>query len=196
MSDLQRPAGAVPGRVPAVVVLDRDGVINEDSPDYIRSPAEWIPIPGSLEAIARLHRAGFVIVIATNQSGVGRGLFTIDTLWDIHRSMLAQIAAAGGYVQKIFFCLHTPEDGCDCRKPRPGLLYQAAEYLACGLDNMVFIGDSARDLEAARAAGVQSMLVRTGNGRRTEAELDASLLPPVYDDLLACSLALTGAKAG
>ena len=151
-----------------VIVLDRDGVINEDSPDYIKSPEEWHAIPGSLEAIAKLHQAGIAMVIATNQSGVGRGLFTLDRLWDIHRKMLAEVAAAGGYIIRIFFCLHGPDDGCDCRKPKPGLLYQAAEHLACGFDNMIVIGDSTRDLEAALAVGAKPLLVRTGKGRVTE----------------------------
>jgi D-glycero-D-manno-heptose 1,7-bisphosphate phosphatase len=152
----------------SVVVLDRDGVINEDSPDFIKTPAEWHAIPGSLEAIARLHQAGITVVVATNQSGVGRGLFTIDTLWDIHRKMLAEVSQAGGYIARIFFCLHGPDDNCDCRKPKPGLLYQAAEYLACGLQNMIVIGDSVRDLESAVAVGARPVLVRTGKGRAAE----------------------------
>ncbi len=175
---------------PKVVLLDRDGVINQDSDEYIKSIAEWIPIPGSLDAIGRLHRAGYLLGIITNQSGVGRGLFSLDTLWGIHRHMLQQILDHGGFVQRIFFCLHTPEDHCDCRKPKPGLLYQAAEYFACGLDNMIFVGDKASDLAAARAAGVQPVLVRTGNGRQTEASIAAEELPPVYDDLAAFAAAL------
>jgi len=172
---------------PKVIVLDRDGVINEDSPDYIKSPAEWTALPGSLDAIARLHRGGFLIVVATNQSGVGRGLFSIDTLWDIHKKMLAQIAAAGGYIQKIFFCLHTPEDNCVCRKPKPGLLYQVAEVFACGFGQMIVIGDSARDLDAAKAVGARRILVRTGNGRLTEAQLTDNEQPVVVDDLSAAA---------
>ena len=175
---------------PKVVLLDRDGVINQDSDDYIKSIAEWHPIPGSLEAIARLHHAGYLLGIVTNQSGVGRGLFSIDTLWGIHRHMLQQILAHGGFVQRIFFCLHTPEDKCGCRKPKPGLLYQAAEYFACGLDNMVLVGDKASDIAAARAAGAGSVLVRTGNGLQTEASMKADDLPPVYDDLAAFTDAL------
>lgn len=166
-----------------VIVLDRDGVINEDSPDYIKGPDEWHAIPGSLEAIAKLHSAGFTVVVATNQSGVGRGLFSIDSLWDIHRKMLAEIAAAGGYVTRIFFCLHTPGDNCDCRKPKPGLLYQAAEYLACGLKNMIVIGDAERDIEAANAVGARPILVRTGKGRSAEKALAGTPGLEVYDDL-------------
>ncbi len=177
---------------PKVVLLDRDGVINRDSPDYIKSPAEWEPLPGSLEAIARLHRAGFRLGIVTNQSGLGRGLFTPDTLADIHRCMLDRIAAAGGDIQRIFFCPHTPEDNCGCRKPLPGMLYEAAEYFACGFDNMIFVGDSARDIEAARTVGARPVLVRTGNGARTEATMSPDTLPEVYDDLAAFAAALTG----
>ena len=174
---------------PKVIVLDRDGVINQDSPDYIKTPDEWQALPGSIEAIARLYKAGYLLTIATNQSGVGRGLFSRDTLWQIHQKMLAEIAAGGGYVEKIFFCLHTPEDNCYCRKPKPGLLMQVAEVFACGFNNMIVIGDSARDIEAARAVGANAVLVRTGNGVQTEAAL-AENLPPVYDDLGAAADAL------
>ena len=181
---------------PDVVVLDRDGVINVDSPDFIKAPEEWRAIPGSIDAIARLRHAGFTIVVATNQSGVARGLFSIDTLWDIHRKMLSEVAAAGGYIDRIFFCLHGPNDSCDCRKPAPGLLYQAAEYLACGLDKMVVIGDAERDLAAARAAGAGSILVRTGKGRQTEDALDSTSTIDVYDDLAAAATALIRQKSG
>jgi D-glycero-D-manno-heptose 1,7-bisphosphate phosphatase len=178
---------------PTVVVLDRDGVINADSPDYIKTPDEWHALPGSLDAIAALKAAGFELAIATNQSGVARGLFSIDTLWDIHRKMLAEILAAGGYVKRIFFCLHGPDDNCDCRKPKPGLLLQVAEYFACGFDDMVMIGDSERDLQAAKAAGARPILVRTGNGAATEIALkdnpDWSELQ-VFDDLPAAAAAL------
>jgi D-glycero-D-manno-heptose 1,7-bisphosphate phosphatase len=175
---------------PKVIVLDRDGVINQDSPDYIRTPDEWHAIPGSLDAIARLYAAGYLLVVATNQSGVGRGLFSLDTLWDIHKKMLAEVAAAGGYIEKIFFCLHTPEDKCMCRKPAPGLLYQVAEVFACRFDQMIMIGDSARDMEAAKAVGAQRILVRTGNGKHTEAELAPDDRPMVADSLAAAVDAL------
>jgi D-glycero-D-manno-heptose 1,7-bisphosphate phosphatase len=175
---------------PKVVVLDRDGVINADSPDFIKSPDEWHALPGSLEAIAKLKQAGFEVAIATNQSGVGRGLFSIDTLWDIHRKMLGEILAAGGYVKRIFFCLHTPEDNCDCRKPKPGLFHQIAEYFACGFDHMIMIGDAGRDLQAAESVGVRSILVRTGKGAQTEVELSKTKELEVYDDLAAAVSAL------
>ncbi|MCP4929596.1 MAG: D-glycero-beta-D-manno-heptose 1,7-bisphosphate 7-phosphatase [Gammaproteobacteria bacterium] len=173
-----------------VVVLDRDGVINEDSPDFIKTPDEWHAIPGSLEAIAKLNQAGYEVAIATNQSGVGRGLFSINTLWDIHQKMLGEILANGGYIKRIFFCLHTPEDNCDCRKPKPGLLYQIAEHFACGFDHMIMIGDAARDLEAANAVGVRSILVRTGKGVQTETDLKQTKQLEVYDDLAAAVTAL------
>jgi D-glycero-D-manno-heptose 1,7-bisphosphate phosphatase len=179
---------------PTVIVLDRDGVINEDSPNYIKTPAEWTALPGSLDAIARLYAGGFLLAIATNQSGVGRGLFSLDTLWDIHQKMLAEIAGAGGYVERIFFCLHTPEDNCDCRKPKPGLLYQAAECFACGLENMIMIGDSTRDIEAATTAGARSVLLRTGNGQQAEQELLRTNVP-IYDDLSAAADALLAQRS-
>jgi D-glycero-D-manno-heptose 1,7-bisphosphate phosphatase len=170
---------------PTVVVLDRDGVINEDSPDFVKTPDEWRAIPGSLDAIARLKQAGFEVAIATNQSGVARGLLSIDTLWSIHKKMLGEILVAGGYVKRIFFCLHGPDDQCDCRKPKPGLLMQVAEYFACGFDHMIVIGDSARDIQAAQAVGVRAILVRTGNGRKTEQASEGFDGIEVYDDLAA-----------
>ena len=179
---------------PTVVVLDRDGVINADSPDYIKTPDEWHALPGSLAAIARLKQAGFEVAIATNQSGVGRGLFSIDTLWDIHHKMLAEILAAGGYVKRIFFCLHTPEDNCECRKPKPGLLIQVAEYFACGFDHMIMIGDAARDLQAAKTVGARPILVRTGKGSTTETELSQTEELEIYDDLDAAVTALIAEK--
>lgn len=177
----------------SVVVLDRDGVINEDSADFIKTPDEWRALPGSLAAIARLHQAGITVVVATNQSGVGRGLFTVDTLWDIHRKMLSEVSAADGYITRIFFCLHGPDDNCDCRKPKPGLLYQAAGYLACGLEKMIVVGDSARDLESALAVGARPILVRTGKGLATERQLEGAADYKdleVYDDLAAAVDAL------
>jgi len=179
---------------PKVILLDRDGVINKDSPDFVKTKDEWQALPGSLEGIAELYKAGFILGIATNQSAVARGLITIDTLWGIHQKMLYEIQLAGGYVVKIFFCLHGPNDNCGCRKPKPGLLIQAAEQFACGFGNMIFIGDSKRDIEAARAVGARPVLVRTGNGRDTEKALqDASL--EVHDDLRAAATALIAEHA-
>ena len=169
---------------PKVVILDRDGVINEDSADYIKSAEEWKAIPGSLQAIAKLHQAGFKIAVATNQSGLGRGLFDVEALAAIHRKMLAEVCAAGGQLDAICFCPHTPDEGCDCRKPKPGLILQIAEQFACGTHNMLMVGDSQRDLQAAQAAGVTSVLVRTGNGKDTERKLAPDHCPPTFDDLV------------
>ncbi len=176
-----------------LVVLDRDGTINRDSAAYIKSPQEWSPLPGSAEAIARLNRAGFTVAVASNQSGLARGLFDEATLAKIHDKMHAVVREAGGEIDRIVWCPHHPDDGCDCRKPRPGLLHRLAEYYGIGLDAVPVVGDSARDLEAARAVGARPVLVRTGNGRRTEAE-GAAGDAEVYDDLAAAAAALTGER--
>lgn len=154
-------------RVPPLVVLDRDGVINEDSDAYIKSPDEWIAIPGSLEAIARLNQAGIRVVVATNQSGIGRGMFSLETLNAMHAKLLTSLARVGGHIDGIFFCPHSPDDGCSCRKPKPGLLLEIAERFAQSLSGVPFIGDSPSDLAAARAVGAEPILVRTGKGERT-----------------------------
>ncbi len=174
-----------------LVILDRDGVINEDSDAYIKSPAEWVPVPGSLEAIARLTAAGWRVVVATNQSGIARGLFDLETLGRIHARMHRAVAEAGGRIEAIFFCPHGPDEGCRCRKPAPGLLEEIAARYRTTLEGVPVIGDSARDLEAARAAGARPVLVRTGKGRRTEAAGGPALEGvPVHDDLAAAVEAL------
>lgn len=150
-----------------LVILDRDGVINEDSDDYIKSPAEWIPIPGSAEAIARLNKAGYTVVVATNQSGIGRHYFSLETLDAIHEKMLRHIEAAGGDLAGIFFCPHAPEDDCDCRKPKPGLIDQIREQLDIDTYGVPIVGDSLRDLECGVARGCVPVLVKTGKGMRT-----------------------------
>jgi D-glycero-D-manno-heptose 1,7-bisphosphate phosphatase len=171
----------------ALIILDRDGVINEDSDDYIKSPEEWIAIPGSAEAIARLNQAGYSVVVATNQSGVGRGYFDLDTLAAIHDKLCETVESAGGHIDGIFFCPHAPEDHCDCRKPKPGLIDQIMETFDTDVAGCVIVGDSARDLECGAQRGCQPVLVKTGKGQRTLAKgLDASLgNVPVYDDLAA-----------
>lgn len=151
----------------SLVILDRDGVINEDSDQFIRSVADWQAVPGSLEAIARLNQAGFEVVVFTNQSGVARGYFDAAMLEQIHQHMLAQLAAVGGRLQGIYHCPHGPDDGCDCRKPQPGLLHQIEKDLGRDLRGVPVIGDSLRDLEAAVAVGAQPLLVKTGKGLRT-----------------------------
>ncbi len=175
-----------------LVVLDRDGVINRESPDFIRSPADWVPLPGSIEAIGELTRAGFTVLVASNQSGVGRGLFSAGTLAAIHGRMTAAIEAAGGRLGGIYVCPHRPEDGCDCRKPRPGLLRQIAAEFGEPLAGVPVIGDSWRDLEAAWAVGARAILVRTGNGASAEARLrnGAGAEAEVYTDLAAAARAL------
>lgn len=182
-----------------LVILDRDGVINQDSDDFIKSPDEFVPIPGSLEAIARLNKAGFRVVVATNQSGVARGLFDLDTLDAMHDKLRRLLAEVDGHIDGIFFCPHSPDAGCDCRKPLPGLLEQAAEAFTTNLEGVPVIGDSLRDLESAITAGATPLLVRTGKGERSlaslrEASADARLkAAPVYDDLAAAVEAvLTG----
>lgn len=173
-----------------LVILDRDGVINRESPDFIRTPDEWVPLPGSLEAIAALSRDGFEVVVATNQSGVGRGLFTAATLDAIHRKMTDAVAAAGGRLAGIFVCPHAPAANCDCRKPRPGLLRQIEAAFGCSLAGQPIIGDSERDLLAAQAVGGRAILVRSGNGRDTEARLADRSAVEIFDDLHAVAAAL------
>jgi D-glycero-D-manno-heptose 1,7-bisphosphate phosphatase len=166
-----------------LVILDRDGVINFDSDSFIKGPAEWRPIPGSLEAIARLNHAGFHVVLATNQSGVGRGLFEVSTLNAIHDKMHRALAHIGGRIDAIFFCPHAQDAGCSCRKPNPGLFDEIARRFNVDLKGVPSVGDSLRDLEAAAAVGAEPILVLTGKGRKTE---DAGGLPPgtrVFSDL-------------
>jgi D-glycero-D-manno-heptose 1,7-bisphosphate phosphatase len=170
-----------------LVILDRDGVINRESPAFVRSPAQWHPLPGSLEAIARLYHAGWTVAVATNQSGVGRGLLTLQTLEQIHARMAEALAAHGARLAQIAYCPHLPEEGCACRKPRPGLLYEIAARQGVSLANVPVIGDSLRDLEAARAAGARPMLVRSGNGAYTEASLPPDWRVAVVDDLSAAA---------
>jgi D-glycero-D-manno-heptose 1,7-bisphosphate phosphatase len=173
-----------------LVILDRDGVINHDSDSFIKSPAEWRPIPGSLEAIAQLNHAGYHVVLATNQSGVGRGLFEVSTLNAIHDRMHRALAQIGGRIDAIFFCPHAHDAGCDCRKPRPGLLHEISSRFNVDLKGVPFVGDALRDLEAAAAVGAAPMLVRTGKGRKTE---EAGGLPQgtqIYDDLSAVAGAI------
>ena len=171
------------------IVLDRDGVINEDSDAYIKSPEEWTPIPGSLEAIALLTKQGFTVAVATNQSGLARGLFDGAALAAIHHKMCSMVEDAGGFIDGVFFCPHGPNEGCDCRKPATGLLQQIEIELKCVLPDAYMIGDSVKDIQAARAYSMQPVLVRTGKGAQSEALLKTNGLEdvPVYDDLLAAT---------
>ena len=160
-----------------LIILDRDGVINFDSQHFIKTPEEWIPIPGSLEAITELNRAGFTVVVATNQSGIARGLFTRTTLEHIHQKIIAELALKGGKIDGFYICPHGPLEACACRKPKPGLIHQIAKTYDLNLKkNPVYcIGDSLRDLEAATAAFCIPILVGTGNGQKTRAMLSDSL---------------------
>ena len=153
-----------------LIILDRDGVINVDSALYIKSPAEWKPIEGSLEAIARLNQAGYRVVVATNQSGIGRGLFDMDTLNAMHEKMHKCLAAVGGRVDAIFYCPHTADENCDCRKPKFGMFERIAKVYNIDLKGVPTIGDSLRDLQAGSAAGCTPLLVRTGKGEKTVAD--------------------------
>lgn len=177
-----------------LVILDRDGVINEDSDAYIKSPDEWIPIPGSLEAIARLNRADYRVIVATNQSGIARGLFTLDTLNRIHEKMNRALADIGASLDAVFYCPHGPEDQCACRKPLPGLLHDIERRLNVSLQGVPAIGDSMRDLQAAVTVGAAPILVLTGKGRRTLAKLDILAGVPVFEDLAAAVDALLAAE--
>lgn len=168
-----------------LVILDRDGVINEERVDYVRSLEQWRPLPGSLEAIARLCHAGLAVAVATNQSGVGRGLMSARALEAIHARMRTAVRAAGGELAGVFHCPHAPEENCRCRKPLPGLLKQIENAVGLPVAGEYMVGDSMRDLEAAVAAGARPVLVRTGFGAATERELPRKSAVAVFDDLAA-----------
>lgn len=162
-----------------VVFLDRDGVINRDSADYIKSWSQFEFLPRSRRALARLKGAGFVTIVITNQSAVGRGLISLATLGDLHARMCAAVHAAGGEIRDIFYCPHHPDQACTCRKPRPGLIWAARKRHAIDLARACMVGDSAKDIAAARAAGVRlAVLVRTGNGAEAEKALSGRLDRP------------------
>ena len=173
-----------------LVILDRDGTINEDSDQYIKSPLEWKPIPGSLEAIARLTQGGWRCVVATNQSGIARGLFDMSTLNAIHAEMHRAVNQAGGRIDAIFFCPHAADSNCECRKPKPGLLREIGERLDVELAGVPLAGDSLRDLEAAAAVGARPMLVLTGKGRKTQAAGGLPKGTEIYEDLAAIAARL------
>lgn len=171
-----------------LLILDRDGVINQDSDEFVKSADEWLPIDGSIDAIARLSQAGFRIAIATNQSGLGRGLFKQADLDAMHDKMLSLVKAAGGNIAGIFFCPHTPDDHCACRKPKAGLIDAIEQKLGESAEGCYTIGDSVRDLEAGLLKGCIPLLVKTGKGERSLAKLTESPLQPlnnlaVFDDL-------------
>ena len=168
-----------------LVILDRDGTINHDSDNHIRSPEEWRPIKGSLEAIARLTQADYHVVVATNQSGIARGFFDTKTLFAIHDKLARELAQVGGRIDAFFFCPHAAAAGCPCRKPQPGMLLEVSRRFNVSLADTYMVGDAQRDLEAAAAAGARPVLVLTGKGETTKAE---DKLPPgtrVFPDLAA-----------
>jgi D-glycero-D-manno-heptose 1,7-bisphosphate phosphatase len=159
-----------------LVILDRDGTINADSDEFVKSPQEWEPLPGALEAIARLNHAGWHVAVASNQSGLGRGLFDVASLNAMHAKMHKLLATHGGRVDAIFYCPHTPEDGCSCRKPLPGLFEQIGERFGVELKGVPVVGDGLRDLQAGVAAGCEPHLVLTGKG----AEFIGRQLPETF----------------
>lgn len=174
-----------------LVILDRDGTINEDRDDYVKSPEEWVPLPGALEAIARINHAGWHVVVASNQSGLGRGLFDMAAVNAMHTKMNQMLARQGGRIDAVFLCPHAPDDHCQCRKPLPGLFEQIGERYGVNLREVPVVGDSLRDLQAGVAVGCEPHLVRTGwLGKAGEEELQRALaqLPgvaTVHDDLAA-----------
>jgi D-glycero-D-manno-heptose 1,7-bisphosphate phosphatase len=175
------------------VILDRDGVLNQEAPDsgYVREPAEFRWLPGALEALASLRRAGLHITVATNQSGVGRGLMSLAQLTAVHDRMLTEAAGSGATLDAVLFCPHAPDEGCACRKPEPGLIHEAVRRSGIAATDSLVVGDAERDLEAAARAGVRAVLVRTGKGRATEAGGGAKDVR-IYDDLSQLARELVG----
>lgn len=174
-----------------LLILDRDGVINRDSAEFVKSAREWLPIPGSIDAIARLSRAGYTVAVASNQSGLARGLFDRNALRAMHRKLRSLVSAEGGHIDRIVVCPHGPDDKCRCRKPLPGLLNRLARHYDTSLAGVPVVGDSLRDLQAAASAGATPILVRTGNGSRTSRSLPNGLRDiQTYDDLAAFAIAV------
>ena len=172
-----------------LLILDRDGGINYDSDAYIKSVEEWIPLPGAIEAIAQLSKAGWTVAIATNQSGIARGYYDIATLDAMHARLRTLVAEQGGEVGLVVYCPHGPDEGCDCRKPKPGMLKIIAEHYKVPLAGIWFVGDSLGDLEAAKAVDSQPVLVKTGKGEKTQAKnLPVGTL--IFDDLAAVAAEL------
>ena len=165
-----------------LIILDRDGVINEDSDDYIKSPDEWIPIAGSLEAIGKLSQNGFKVIIITNQSGIGRKIFSIEMLNAIHKKMSINLAQYGGVIDGIFFCPCAPEENCNCRKPKSGLYNEVSDRLQISLENVFCVGDKITDIQAAQNARAKPILVKTGKENDDSDNIPKNI--PIYDDLL------------
>ena len=165
-----------------LIILDRDGVINEDSDDYIKSPDEWIPIDGSLEALGKLSQNGFKVIIITNQSGIGRKIFSIEMLNAIHKKMSINLAQYGGVIDGIFFCPCAPEENCNCRKPKSGLYNEVSDRLQISLENVFCVGDKITDIQAAQNARAKPILVKTGKENDDSGNIPKNI--PIYDDLL------------
>ena len=178
-----------------LVVLDRDGVVNEDRGAPITDPDDWVPLPGSLDAIGRLHQAGIAVAVATNQSGIARGLLDIEQLHAVHRRMHEAVAKHGGKLDLVVFCPHAESTECDCRKPAPGMLYTIGERLDIELTETTCIGDSLRDVQAAMAAAARPGIVRTGKGQKTLDSNKGLEHIPAWDDLASCVDALLGGGA-
>jgi D-glycero-D-manno-heptose 1,7-bisphosphate phosphatase len=166
-----------------LAILDRDGVINFDSDQFIKSPAEWRPIPGSIEAIARMNQGGYRVAVATNQSGIGRGLFDMATFNAINDKMMEMVFRQGGRIDALFFCPHTAAEECNCRKPRTGMLEEIATRFHTDLKGVPFVGDALKDVQAAEAVGAQPILVLTGKGRITQEQGGMPKKTLVFDDL-------------
>lgn len=176
---------------PRLVILDRDGVINHDSDDFVKTPDEWLPIDGSIGAIAKLSSAGFTVAVATNQSGIGRKLLDKPALDAMHEKLRSLVKDAGGDVDRIVYCPHHPDDGCDCRKPAPGLYQRLSRHYGVPLDGVPVVGDSERDLVAARAMNARPILVLTGNGEKTNTDLQRrGEVVETFSDLDAVATAL------
>ena len=166
-----------------LIILDRDGVLNQEREDFIKTPEEWVPIDSSMQAVSRLNEAGYRVVLATNQSGIGRGLIDMDTLNTIHQKMHNSLGRFGGWVDAIFFCPDAPDAGSHCRKPQPGMFEDIANRCGTGLADVPAVGDKLSDIQAAIAAGARPILVRTGYGKQTEKDEDLPDGVAVYDDL-------------
>jgi len=173
-----------------LIILDRDGVINHDSDEYIKSEDEWFPLAGSIDAISELSKSGFRVCVATNQSGLGRGLFDEFTLARMHELMISLVEEKGGSISGIFFCPHRPDEGCECRKPKPGLLNQIEEQFSCSVAGSWFVGDTEKDIDVALAKGCKPILVLTGKGTLTQSSMDPAILAkvPVFDDLFSAAM--------
>ena len=184
------PEPAPHTRQAKLIILDRDGVINYDSEQFIKSPDEWRPIPGSLEAIARLNHAGFRVVVATNQSGLGRGLFDMARMISIHEKMYKALAQVGGRIDAVFYCPHAADSDCQCRKPKPGMLAEIGQRFGVDMTGVPCIGDSLRDLQAAEAIGAQPILLLSGKGEKTLREGNFPKNTVIFPDLAFAATAL------